>query len=151
MSVFAATVSAVGYSLTTSSVITDGEACPGDAVVFTCVGTALATGTIHWYINTDQITTYTLTSNDNYPRDIQSKLPGVTVTIVTAQGRDGVFTFVNTTLRTVITSPIRNVGCGSLTSVNTTSLDCSTASTDTGEWVSVSAAHGSPPGRVGVP
>lgn len=127
VSVFTATVSADGYSLT-SRVLTDGQPCPGTGVLFTCVGTNLATGTIRWFINADQISTFTSTSNSTtYPSTVQSKLPGVNVTIVTAQDRDGAFTFVNTTLRTVVTSHTRSVGCGSLNTVNTTRLDCSTA------------------------
>lgn len=131
---FLGTSAAANVSLTTrpASITTNGP-CPKGRVTFTCTANDLASSSIRWFLNGDQITSYSITPGDSYPINLPvsntlNASVGLMVEVVRGQtDSQGDVSFVNTTLTLNLTYVIGSratISCGSFKAVNTSTINC---------------------------
>ena len=87
-------------------------------VTFTCDATSFTSGTIHWFIDNYNISSYAFTMGDVYPLIIPTNPPitGITVQLGDVMITLGLFSFKNFTLMTTLCNLLqfegKNLSCG---------------------------------------
>ncbi len=115
------------FSLTPSSsgVVTGGRVCPQGPVTFTCTGSNLNRTSIYWYLNGDQISSFTISNSTSLPQRVNTTKSGISVTVISAQTGADTIASVRTTLTMVLSDYWPNtIACGSRQAKNTTTIAC---------------------------